>query len=127
MKSLLAAAAIALVCAGCATVSTVDIYHDMGVECGEKAIETVEIENSGWLLFKFIPLGSGNPHSPNSHSCRLFSNTVTLENNLVMLENEMKRVDAKRVANLTSRKTDESVFIVLLTHRAYHTSAVLLK
>lgn len=127
MKSLLAAAAVAFVCAGCATVSTVDIYHDMGVEHGEKAIETVEIENSGWLLFKFIPLGSGNPHSPNSRSCRLFSNTVTLENNLVMLENEMKRVDAKRVANLTSRKTDESMFIVLLTHRTYHTSAVLLK
>ncbi len=126
MKSLLAAAA-ALVCAGCASVSTVDIYHGMGVEHGEKAIETVEIENSGWLLFKFIPLGSGDPRNPNSRSCRLFTNTVTLKSNLAMLEDEMKRVDAKRVANLTSRKTDESVFIVLLTHRAYHTSAVLLK
>lgn len=127
MRSLLAAVAVALMCAGCATVSTVNIYHDMGVEHGEDAIETVEIENSGWLLFKFIPLGSGDPDSPNSRSCRFFTNTVTLQNNLAILENEMKRVDAKRIANLTSRKTDENVFIVLLTHRSYHTSAVLLK
>ena len=44
-----------------------------------------------------------------------------------MLEDEMERRSAKRVTNLTSRKTDESIFFILLTRRAYHTSAVLLK
>lgn len=127
MKRLLVAVAIALLGAGCATVNTANVYHEMGVECGEDAIETVEIENSGWLLFKFIPLGSGNPERPNTFSCRLFTNNVTLDSNLAMLDGEMKRVGASRIANLTSRKTDESVFIILLTHRAYHTSAVLLK
>ena len=119
--------AAALVCAGCATIKSANDYHGMGIENGEQPIETVEIENTGWLLFKCIPLGSGDPLRPNACSCRFFRNTVNLQNNLEMLENEMERVGASRVANLTSRKTDESVFVILFTRRAYHTSAVLLK
>lgn len=117
----------AIACAGCATVNTANDYHGMGVEEGEMAIETVEIENAGWLLFKSIPLGSGNPLAPNRCSSKLFQNTVTLQNNLEMLEDEMERVNATRVLNLTSRRTDESVFLILLSRTAYHTSAVLLK
>ena len=33
--------------------------------------------NTGWLLFKCIPLGSGEPLRPNECSCRFFTNTVT--------------------------------------------------
>ena len=44
-----------------------------------------------------------------------------------MLEDEMERVNATRVTNLTSRKTDESVLWILLSRVACHTSAVLLK
>ena len=116
-----------LVCAGCATIHRATDYHGVGIENGERPIETVEIENTAWLLFKFIPLGSGDPSRPNESGCRLFQNTVVLQNNLDMLEAEMKRVKARRAINLTSRKTDESMFILLLTRRAYHTSAVLLK
>ena len=119
MRRLFAAMAL-IACAGCATVHSVDNYHGMGAENGETPVETVEIENTGWLLFKFIPLGSGNPLAPNRCSSKLFQNTVTLQNNLEMLEDEMERVNA-------SRETDESVFWILLTRRAYHTSAVLLK
>ena len=99
----------------------------MGSENGEQPIETIEIENTGWLLFRCIPLGSGDPLRPNEMTCRFFRNTVTLQNNLEMLEDEMERVGAKRVENLISRKTDESMFILLLTRRSYHSSAVLLK
>lgn len=126
MKRLLPAI-LACCCAGCATIQRATDYHGAGIENGETPIETVEIENTGWLLFKFIPLGCGNPSHPNEFGCRIFENTVTLQNNLDMLESEMKRVDATRVVNLSSRKTDETVFIVLLTRHAYHTSAVLLK
>ena len=118
---------LALVCAGCATIHRATDYHGMGIEDGEAPLETIEIENTGWLLFKCIPLGSGDPLRPNEKTCRFFRNTVTLQNNLEMLEDEMERVGASRVANLTSRKTDESMFILLLTRRSYHSSAVLLK
>ena len=124
---ILSLAAAALVCAGCASITRVTDYQNVGIESGEIPIETVEIENSGWLLLKFIPLGSGDPLRPNEKTCRFFSKTMTLQNNLEMLEDEMERVEAKRVANLVSHRTDESVFIFLLTRRAYHTSAVLLK
>ena len=118
---------IALACAGCATIQRATDYHGVGIENGERPIETLEIENTGWLLFKFIPLGSGDPLHPNGSSCRFFQNTVVLQNNLDMLEAEMKRVKASRAINLTSRKTDETIFVILLTRHAYHTSAVLLR
>lgn len=125
---IMAAVALAcLACSGCATINRAEDYHGMGIENGEPPLATVEIENTGWLLLKFIPLGSGDPAQPNRKTCRFFRNTVTLQNNLEMLEDEMERIGAKRVANLTSRKTDESVFVILFTRRAYHTSAVLLK
>ncbi len=123
LMALLAAAA----CAGCATVRVADDYHGMGVEGGETPVETVEIENVGWLLLNCVPLASGDPSAPNRCATRPFMNTVTLQSNLSMLGAEMKRAGASRVANLVSRKTDESVFLILLTRRAYHTSAVLLK
>lgn len=126
MKSLIPLL-LALVCAGCATIHRATDYHGMGIEDGDPPLETIEIENTGWLLFKCIPLGSGDPLRPNEKTCRFFRNTVTLQNNLEMLEDEMERVGASRVANLTSRKTDESMFILLLTRRSYHSSAVLLK
>ena len=122
-----AAILIALACAGCATIQRATDYHGSRIENGETPIETLEIENTGWLLFKFIPLGSGDPTRPNSSSSLLFRNTVTLQNNLDMLEAEMKRVKSSRVINLSSRKTDETIFLILLTRRAYHTSAVLLR
>ena len=124
---LLTVLVFSLAFAGCATINRANDYHGMGIEDGEAPIETIEIENTGWMLLRYIPLGSGDPLRPNEKTCRFFRNTVTLQNNLEMLEDEMERVGAKRVANLTSRKTDESMFILLLTRRAYHTSAVLLK
>ena len=116
-----------LLLAGCTTVRYSTTFHDVKVEDGETPLEIVEIENSGWELFKFIPLASGNPEKPNQLSCRWFSNTVTLQNNLNLLEQEMKNRVATRFTNLTSRNSEESFLFVLLTRNAYHTSAVLLK
>ncbi len=116
-----------LLLAGCTTVRYSTTFHDVKVEDGETPLEIVEIENSGWELFKFIPLASGNPEKPNRLSCRWFSNTVTLQNNLNLLEQEMKTRVATRFTNLTSRNSEESFLFVLLTRNAYHTSAVLLK
>ena len=127
MKTILPALVGALLLAGCTTVRYSTTFHDVKVEDGETPLEIVEIENSGWELFKFIPLASGNPQKPNRLSCRWFSNTVTLQNNLNLLEQEMKTRVATRFTNLTSRNSEESFLFILLTRNAYHTSAVLLK
>lgn len=116
-----------LAMAGCATVTTAHNHYGVNVEGGEAPIESVVIENTGWKIFNFIPIGGGNPEKPNRCSCRLFEDTTKLQSNLDMLEMEMKSVGATRIVNLCSRKIDESVFILLFTRTACRTSAVLLK
>lgn len=121
----LSAVALAL-CCGCASVHIATDFSGVKVEDGLTPIETVEITNTGWLLFTCIPIASGNVNHPNSVSTKFFSRTVTLDNNIKLLSGEMARVKASKMANLTSRYTDENILFVLLKRRAYHTSAVLL-
>ena len=116
-----------LLSTGCATIRSSTVFHGVKVEDGEAPLETVEIENSGWKLFKFIPIASGNVQKPNESSCRWFTDTVTLQNNLNLLEREMKTKGATRFTNLTSRNSEETFLFILLTRNAFHTSAVLLK
>lgn len=127
MKTILPTLIGVLLLTGCATVQYSATFHGVKVEDGETPLEIVEVENTGWRLFKFIPLASGNPKKPNRISCRWFSNTVTLQNNLNLLEQEMLARGVTRFTNLTSRNMEESFLFILLTRNAYHTSAVLLK
>ncbi|MBO5940821.1 MAG: hypothetical protein J6R18_06485 [Kiritimatiellae bacterium] len=115
------------VCAGCATVTTARQFQNVNVENGEQPIETVVVENTAWKLFNFIPIASGNVKMPNKVTYVLFADSTTLQNNLDMLEGEMKRVGATRIVNLRSKDIDESVFIMFLTRTTCQTSAVLLK
>ena len=112
---------------GCTSLTTAQNFHGVEVEGDEIPIETVMVENTGWKLFKFIPIGSGDPDRPGCCSFRLFKDTTTLQNNLDMLAKEMERVGATRIVNLSSKTIDESVFMVLFTRTACRTSAVLLK
>ena len=127
MKTILPVLVGALLLTGCATVRYSTTFHGVKVEDGEAPLEIVEVENTGWRLFKFIPLGSGDTRYPNRLVCRFFRNTVTLQDNLDLLEMEMKAKGVRRFTNLTSRNSEESFLFILLTRKAYHTSAVLLK
>ena len=86
----------------------------------------VSIENSGWYLLNFIPIASGNPARPNSCTTRLFSKTVTLENNVKMLDKVIRDEGAVAVRDINSFTIDEHVLLILLKRHAYHTSAQLL-
>ena len=106
---------LAALLSGCAT-ATVSRYGQT----------MVNIENSGWYLLNFIPLASGNPAHPNEFGCCLFSKTVTLENNVKMLEQVMREEGAVATLDLNSFTVDEHVFLILFKRHAYHTSARLL-
>lgn len=101
--------------AGCATVTV-----------SRDGVTMVNIENSGWYLLNFIPIASGNPAKPNALSCRLFSKTVTLENNIKMLDRVIEEEGAAAVRDLNSFTIDEHILLILLKRRSYHTSAQLL-
>ena len=114
MKSA-AIAALAALLAGCSTVTV-----------SRNGSTMVNIENSGWYLLNFIPIASGNPASPNSFSTRLFSKTVTLENNVKMLDKVIADEGAVAIRDLNSFTIDEQILLILFKRHAYHTSAQLL-
>ena len=120
------AVAAALLASGCTTVLKSKEFGDVKVD-GTTPVATVEIENSVWLLFNFIPIASGSPAHPNSNKCKLFRNTVNLPNNMEVLRAEMANEGVHEVANLTSHYADEKYLFFLLARRACHTSAVLVK
>lgn len=108
-------ATLILTLCGCASI---DISH--------KGATMIEIENTGWYLFNVIPIASGDPTKPNENSYCLFKDTVTLENNMMMLKNAMKHEGPVKAVNITSYTTDENIFVILLKRYAYHTSAELM-
>ncbi len=118
---------LALLVSGCTTVHMTKSFNDARVDGGARPMMTIEIENSGWYLFSFIPIASGNIEAPNRNSCSWFSDTVTVENNIRVLRDLMNREGIREVANLTSHRSDEKYLVFILTRAAYHTSAVLLQ
>ncbi|MBR0067432.1 MAG: hypothetical protein IJQ00_07535 [Kiritimatiellae bacterium] len=121
------AVAVALLASGCTTVLKSKEFGSVKVDGGTTPVAAVEIENSVWLLFNFIPVASGSPDHPNSYRCKLFRNTVNLPNNMEVLRAEMAREGVSEVVNLTSHYADEKYLFFLLARRACHTSAVLIQ
>lgn len=124
-KSVFGLTLVAMLC-GCASVTPLKTPAGMKVD-GVEPIESVEVSNSAWYLFSCIPLFSGDPNSPNVGTCKLFRNTLTLQNQLKMLEDEAKRVGATRAIDVTSVSYEETIFFFVFEHRRGHTSAVLVK
>lgn len=117
MRNLALFALLAATISGCATYTTSSV--------GGRT--TVDVQNTGWYLFSFIPLGSGDHDDPNTCGCKIFSNSVSLENNMKILKKAMIAEQAYKAENVVSRWTDERVFFILLKRYACHTSAELIK
>jgi hypothetical protein len=100
---------------GCASVK----ISNVGGKC------VAVTENTGWYLFNFIPIASGNPDRPNEFGCKLFKETATVENNAKMLDFAATERKAKSIKSIKSSWTDESVFIILFKRHVIHTSAEL--
>jgi len=123
----LAFCVVAAALGGCATVDRLDSKLCEKTYDGQVPVEVVHVMNTNWKLLACIPLGSGNPEEPNMCSCRWFTNTVTLDNQLRMLETEKRRIGAKRAVDVISDSSKESVLFFLLKREKLHTSAVLVK
>ena len=130
MKRLLAiamAVAAALAVSGCASVKRLTDFRGVKVDDGLEPIEIVDIYNSNWLLGSMLPIASGDPDNPDGWTTCLFRNRATVANQIKMLEDEAKRVGARRAVNVTTTTTDEGAFLILFLREKYHTSAVLVK
>jgi hypothetical protein len=85
---------------GCATVKTGRNFDGLRVEEGAKPVASVAIENYGYYLFGYIPLIAGEPRYPNAFMCTIFSDSVTPQNNMLMLSKTAQKAGAKKVINL---------------------------
>jgi len=110
------AAIAAALLSGCASVRI--------CEQGDRTM--VDITNTGWYLLNLIPLASGDPHDPNGCSCMMFRRTVTLENNVKLLDYAVRKTGAESFGSVVSYTTDESVLFFLLKRHVCHTSAELI-
>ena len=127
MKRLSAICLAAALVSGCATVDRLNGTKCATTADGMTAVESVQVMNTNWLLLSFIPLASGDPTQPDTATCRAFRNTVTLQNQLDMLDAEAKRVGATKAVNVETAYTDERVLFFLLLSEKMLTSATLVK
>ncbi len=121
-------ALLLLLCAaGCASVKMTRAFNGVKVDNGYTPLATVSIENTGWFLFNCIPLASGNPERPNDADWHFFRNTVTLDNNMKMLDATMARHGATCFEHLTSHLKDDFYYFFILYRRTCQTSVVILR
>ena len=118
IPSLLAAALLPLAAtfSGCASVSVANEGPNM-----------VVVQNSGCFLFCCVPLFSGDPAYPNEEVCNWFENTVKLQTNVRLLEEEAYRQNARGYRNIVSHMDDEKILWFILKRKIYRTSAELIK
>ena len=126
MKRLLGALAAAVLC-GCSTTLT-RLPAPKGLrEPNVQPLEAVEVSNASLLFLSVLPIASGDPQSPNSWGSCWFEDTATVANQLKMLEAEAARIGATRAVEVTTLRTDESLFFFLLQREKIHTSAILVR
>ena len=86
------AAACVLGGAGCTSVQTSRAFSDKWFEGTPAPMESVVVENWGVYLFNKWPIVCGDPE--NVGSTVFFKDTVSLENNCRLVDEEMRRVGA---------------------------------
>lgn len=119
--------ALVLAVVGCSSVSRRTDFGGVTFEGGQTPVEAVDIFNTNWLFLSLLPIASGDPDNPDGWTTCFFQDTATPATQLKMLEDEAKRVGAKKAINVSTISTDEEAFLFLFLREKYHTTAVLIK
>ena len=102
--------------AGCCTVKI----------CKDGGRDMVEVKNYGWKLFGLLALATGNPEEPNNECCLLFTDSLFLDVNMMLLDDAMKKHGYRSFKNISTYTTRENALFIF-SRQAYHTSAELIK
>ena len=97
----------------------------VSVDVASDGAKMVVVSNEGCYLFGFIPLLSGDPEYPNRDVSVIFKNTLTLETNIRLLEEEAKRQGAAGIRNISTFFIDDPIIYLLLKRKVLQTSAEL--
>lgn len=104
--------AIAAVLSGCISI------HEAKLDDGSLS---VEIADSGWYAFGFIPLATGNPVGGGTH---WFTDDVNPRTTLSLLDQILVREGATSVGPVVTREVDENVLLIF-SIKTYRTSAII--
>ncbi|MFA7231615.1 MAG: hypothetical protein WC071_10130 [Victivallaceae bacterium] len=96
-------AAAALAITGCSSVQTTNKLNGLSIASQPKTqtVAHVNANISGLYLFSVIPLISGSANSPGKAA--LFSDTVTLENCMLMMTKQIRMMPATRISDVQSK------------------------
>ena len=111
---------------GCMTVEVSEAMRGVPGTGDTAQKMTVEVRNTGWFLFDCIPLICVDPQRPDAVSCRFFSDTLTLQNNLTVLSEVIEREKASVLGSIVSHEEGEGFLTFVVTRQSYHTSATLM-
>ena len=116
MKRLFFLLLLAVTFAGCCSVKI----------CKDGGRDTIEVKNCGWKIFGLWAIASGNPEEPNNECCLLFTDSLFLDVNMMLLDDAMKKHGYSAFKNIHTFTTRENA-LFLFTRQTYRTSAELIK
>ena len=94
--------------------------------CKEGGHDVAEVKNCGWKLLGLLTIASGNPEEPNNECCLLFTDSLFLDVNMMILDNAMKKQGYRSFKNISTFTTRENALFIF-SRLTYHTSAELVK
>mgnify|MGYP003318464295 FL=1 len=92
----------------------------------ENGRDMVEVKNCGWKFLGLLAIATGNPEEPNNECCLLFTDSLFLDVNMMLLDNAMKKYGYRSFRNISTYTTRENALFIF-SRQAYHTSAELVK
>lgn len=88
MKTYLYFIFLCLFMVGCTTVQKSEAFPKINELSPIQPVASVVVENYGYYLFGIWPIWCGDVENPNSVSCDWFTDTVTIDNNVKLIQKE---------------------------------------
>jgi len=124
MKRFLAIA-MAAAFAGCITTKETHLLDGPRGSGETRVVDTVVVSNTGWyFFFDLLPIVCSDP---DDGGIKMFSDDLSVQDNLKVLDRIIRREGATGLENITSHETNESVLVFLFNRHVIYTSATLLK
>ena len=92
----------------------------------ENGRDMVEVKNCGWKFLGLLAIATGNPEEPNNECCLLFTDSLFLDVNMMLLDNAMKKYGYRSFRNISTYQTNEGM-LFLFSRKTFHTSAELVR
>lgn len=129
MKAYIFIFSLFLFVSGCATMQKSESFPKINELSPNQPVASIVVENYGYYLFGIWPLWCGDVENPNSAGCDWFTDTVTVDNNVKLIEREALSYGAESTLGelKTEVETSGSFSAWILWRKIITTSACVYK